>query len=53
MAWVVGWIEENRHVYPFVLNLETGDDRADALQDARIRVLRAILEDIGFFRGRM
>ena len=53
MAWVVGWIEENRHVYPFVLNVETGDDKAEALVDARIRILRAILEDIGFFRGRM
>jgi beta-lactamase class D len=53
MAWVVGWIEESRHVYPFVLNVETDADKADALVEARIRILRSILEDIGFFRGRM
>jgi beta-lactamase class D len=53
LAWVVGWIEESRHVYPFVLNVEMADGKADALVEARIRILRAILTDIGFFRGRM
>jgi len=53
MAWVAGWIEENRHVYPFVLQLDMPTSTGDAIIEARIRILRAILEDIGFFRGRM
>jgi beta-lactamase class D len=52
IAWVLGWIEENRHVYPFVLNLGTGDDAAD-LSESRLRILKGILTQLGFFKGKM
>ena len=52
IAWVLGWIEENRHVYPFVLNLGTADDNTD-LPAARIRILKGILTKLGFFKGKM
>jgi beta-lactamase class D len=52
VAWMVGWIEENRHVYPFVLNLGTKDDAVD-LVAARPRILKNILAQLGFFQGKM
>jgi beta-lactamase class D len=48
---MVGWIEENRHVYPFVLNLGTKDDAVD-LVAARPRILKNILAQLGFFQGK-
>jgi beta-lactamase class D len=50
LAWVVGWIEENRHPYFFVLNMETKDKGAD-LKNARMTVLRNILTQLNFFKG--
>lgn len=50
MTWVVGWIEENRHPYFFVLNMET-KDRTVNLQEARMTVLRNILTQLNFFKG--
>jgi beta-lactamase class D len=53
MGWVVGWIEENRHVYPFVLNLQVEPSRADSLPSAREKLLKDILASYGFFQGKM
>ena len=50
LAWVVGWIEENRHPYFFVLNMET-KDRSVNLVEARMTVLRNILTQLNFFKG--
>ncbi len=50
-AWVVGWIEENRHVYPFVISYD-----ADASVDTDLvgpKLTKDILEHIGFFKGIM
>ena len=50
-AWLVGWIEENRHVYPFVLSF---DAALDADTDAIGKKLSEdILRDLGFFKGIM
>lgn len=51
LAWVVGWIEENRHPYFFVLNMETKDKSVN-LAEARMTVLRQILTQLNFFQGR-
>lgn len=51
LVWVIGWIEENRHVYPFVLEFD-----AKAGTDGRVlgeKLSRELLEDLGFFKGRM
>jgi beta-lactamase class D len=50
VAWVVGWIEENRHPYFFVLNMESKDPAADLI-NGRMTALRGILEQLQFFKG--
>jgi beta-lactamase class D len=51
IGWVVGWIEENKHPYFFVLNLGSGDLRA-VMPDVRMAILRNILKQLGFFEGK-
>ena len=50
LGWVIGWIEENRHPYFFVLNMESKDSTAD-LMNGRMTALRGILTQLGFFQG--
>lgn len=50
-AWVMGWIEENRHVYPFVISYD-----ADAAVNTDVigpKLAKDILNHIGFFKGIM
>lgn len=47
VGWVVGWIEENRHPYFFVLNVEAEDPAV------RVTILKDILAHLGFFNGKM
>jgi beta-lactamase class D len=51
LAWVVGWIEENRKPYFFVLNIESKDPRAD-LKSVRISILKNILKELHFMEGK-
>lgn len=50
IGWVVGWIEENRHPYFFVLNLESPKPDFNMVE-ARMKILKGILEQLGFFKG--
>lgn len=50
IGWIVGWIEENKHPYFFVLNVE-GDHDAP-IRDIRKKILMAILSNRGFLQGR-
>jgi beta-lactamase class D len=52
-GWMVGWIEENRHVYPFVLHIKLAKGREQELPAVRERILRDILTSLGFFKGIM
>ncbi|TAG99129.1 MAG: class D beta-lactamase [Sphingobacteriales bacterium] len=52
LGWVVGWIEENRHVYFFALNLESTDHSIN-MAEVRKKILNNILTDLGFFKGKM
>ncbi|HRP30948.1 MAG TPA: class D beta-lactamase [Agriterribacter sp.] len=52
VGWVVGWIEENKHPYFFVLNIETPDTGAD-ISSIRLNILNSILKREGFFEGKM
>lgn len=52
LGWVVGWIEENKHPYFFVLNIESPDKNFD-MSAARMKMLRDILKQLGFFEGKM
>ncbi|HCL84780.1 MAG TPA: class D beta-lactamase [Chitinophagaceae bacterium] len=50
LGWVVGWIEENKHPYFFVLNFET--PVKDQVPAVRIKLLKDILAHLGFFNGK-
>jgi beta-lactamase class D len=50
IGWVVGYIEENRHPYFFVLNLESSDRDFD-MPAVRMKILKDILADLGFMKG--
>jgi beta-lactamase class D len=50
VGWVVGWIEENKHPYFFVLNIETAAPDVDP--EIRIKLLKNILFHLGFFNGK-
>jgi beta-lactamase class D len=49
---VVGWIEENNHPYFFVLNLESPEKNFD-MTTVRMKILKGILKQLGFFVGKM
>lgn len=50
IGWIVGWVEENRHVYFFVTFVKAPDKETD-ISSARMKVTRSILEQYGFFKG--
>lgn len=52
LAWAVGWVEENNHPYFFVLNFESPDANAD-IPAIRMKILKGILKQLGFFEGKM
>jgi beta-lactamase class D len=52
LAWAVGWVEENNHPYFFVLNFETPEANAD-IPAIRMKILKGILKQLGFFEGKM
>ncbi len=52
LGWIVGWIEENKHVYFFVLNTETPDQNAD-LKTIQLKMIGDILKKLNFFNGKM
>jgi beta-lactamase class D len=51
LGWMIGWIEENKHPYFFVLNVETPDRNADMVA-ARMNILKGILKQLGFMEGK-
>ncbi len=50
IGWVLGWIEENKHPYFFVLNIES--TVLDRVAKVRIKLLKDILSHMGFFNGK-
>lgn len=50
IGWIAGWIEENKHPYPFVLNIE-GAHEMD-LPAIRIDILKKIFKHMGFMEGK-
>ena len=52
LAWAVGWVEENNHPYFFVLNFESPDVNAD-IPSIRMKILKGILTELNFFKGKM
>lgn len=52
IGWIVGWLEENRHVYFFTLLVKSPDKNID-LKNLRIDLLKKILGHYGFLKGEM
>ncbi|MEQ1677888.1 MAG: penicillin-binding transpeptidase domain-containing protein [Chitinophagaceae bacterium] len=52
LGWIVGWIEENKHPYFFVLNIESPDKDFD-MRTVRMKMLKDILGQLGFLKGEM
>ena len=51
IGWVMGWVEENKHPYFFVVNLEAGDTKKD-LSAIGLHIVKSILKPMGFFYGK-
>lgn len=51
LGWLIGWIEENRHVYFFVTLLKSKDKDYDMTPN-RIDITKNILKHYGFFEGK-
>jgi beta-lactamase class D len=51
LGWVVGWIEENRHPYFFVLLVQSDDPSYD-MMTKREQLLKEILRHYGFLEGK-
>jgi beta-lactamase class D len=51
LGWVVGWIEENRHVYFFATLLKSSNKDYD-MKTARLDITKNILKQYGFFEGK-
>ena len=51
LGWITGWVEENRHPYFFVLNIESKEANAD-IATIRMKILKGILDQLGFLQGK-
>lgn len=51
-GWIVGWIEENNHVYFFVTLVKSPDQQID-MPAVRMKITKGILSKLGFFKGLM
>ena len=50
IGWIAGWIEENKHPYPFVLNVEGPHDMD--MRTIRLNILKEILKHLGYLKGK-
>ena len=50
IGWIVGWEEENKHPYFFVLQIEGPHDMD--MQTVRVAILKNILTQYGFLQGK-
>lgn len=51
IGWVMGWVEENKHPYFFVVNVESADPNKD-LGATGLAIAKEILRQLGFFQGK-
>ena len=52
IGWLVGWIEENKHPYFFVTLVKSSDNQVD-MKKVRLDITKSILQQYGFFKGKM
>ena len=52
IGWVVGWIEENNHVYFFSTLVKSKEPDDEEMPKIRMSITRDILKEYGFFEGK-
>ncbi|HEY4109794.1 penicillin-binding transpeptidase domain-containing protein [Puia sp.] len=50
-GWIMGWVEENKHPYFFVVNMETANAQLD-VPGVGLQLVKNILRTMGFFAGK-
>jgi beta-lactamase class D len=50
-GWIMGWVEENKHPYFFVLNMDVQAGQAD-MSVVGLQLVKNILGPMGFFAGK-
>jgi len=51
LGWMVGWEEENKHAYFFVVNMESANPQLD-VPAVGLQLVKKILRPMGFFDGK-
>lgn len=51
IGWLVGWVEENHHVYFFVTLVKSGTGNID-MKTVRLNITKGILKQLGFLEGK-
>jgi beta-lactamase class D len=51
IGWVVGWVEENKHVYFFVTLIKSGTGNIE-MKAAQLNITKGILKQLGFLEGK-
>ena len=51
IGWMLGWVEENKHPYFFVLNMESASPGQD-MSPIGLQLVKHILQPMGFFEGK-
>lgn len=51
LGWVMGWVEENKHPYFFVLNFDAPEPNSGATTIG-VQLVKRILPTLGFFQGK-
>ena len=52
IGWVIGWVEENRHVYFFSTFVRSPNKNID-MKTIELKITKNILSEMGFFKGEM
>jgi beta-lactamase class D len=51
IGWIVGWVEENNHVYFFVTFIKAAPGDID-MRNIRLNITKGILKQLGFLEGK-
>lgn len=51
IGWIVGWVEENNHVYFFVTFIKAAPGDID-MRNIRLNITKSILKNLGFLEGK-
>lgn len=50
IGWIMGWVEENRHVYFFSTYIQSNEHQKD-MSETAVKIAHNILTELGYFKG--